>query len=168
VDNGKYNAFTLPYGYKTNTLWCEVQVVKSSEINEDMPIEEQKATLKILDYRAILDTGASNSVITEKVVRDLNLEVTGWAPVMTANGKTQATLHTVDIWLPNGIGFHNLQVSKGDLGGNPDVLVGMDIIGFGDFSISNYCPVKSKTVSKIEKHGTLNTKRSVKCLKKNI
>jgi hypothetical protein len=137
------HAFTIPYKNIVKSLWCEVQVIKSSEIKENVPIEEQKTALKVFTYPAIWDTGASNSVITENVVRDLQLEITGMSPVMTASGKTNATLHTVDIWLPNGIGFRNIQVSKGVLGDGLDVLLGMDIVSHGDLTVSNF---KGETV----------------------
>ena len=41
------------------------------------------------------------------------------------------------IFLPNNVGIKDVLVTLGDLGKN-DVLLGMDIISNGDFSITNY------------------------------
>jgi hypothetical protein len=45
-------------------------------------------------------------------------------------------LFLVDIGLPNGVRASNIRVTDGDIFGC-DVLIGMDIIGAGDFSITN-------------------------------
>lgn len=44
--------------------------------------------------------------------------------------------YLVNIGLPNGVGFAGLQVSCCVLAGGVDVLIGMDIIGSGDFAVS--------------------------------
>jgi hypothetical protein len=43
----------------------------------------------------------------------------------------------VNVRLPNGIAFSGIQVTKGNLGDDIDVLIGMDIITAGDFAITN-------------------------------
>lgn len=45
--------------------------------------------------------------------------------------------YLIDIGLPNGVGFMAVKVSKALLGPGSDVLIGMDIISQGDFSITN-------------------------------
>jgi hypothetical protein len=89
------------------------------------------------EFRGIWDTGASHSVITSKVVKSVNIAQTGQAIVNTANGKTSAGRYLVNIRLLNGVAFPGIQVTHGDLGDDVDVLIGMDIITLGDFSITN-------------------------------
>lgn len=57
--------------------------------------------------------------------------------VQTASGLDDAETYLVNVGLPNGIGFQMLKVTKGNLGVSTDVLIGMDIISQGDFSITN-------------------------------
>lgn len=61
---------------------------------------------------------------------------TGWSA--TSAGKTKTGLYKVTVILPNGIEFKNLMVTDANLDAVPyDMLIGMDIIGSGDFAISH-------------------------------
>ena len=89
-------------------------------------------------YIATWDTGATNTVISEKVIKECNLIPTGIAKVMTANGIMDAGVYVINITLPDNVEINNLKVTEGKLGDNTDVLIGMDIITRGDFAVSNY------------------------------
>jgi len=44
----------------------------------------------------------------------------------------------IDVRLPNNVVFNHLRVTSGDLGaGGPNMLIGMDIIGHGDFAVTS-------------------------------
>jgi hypothetical protein len=88
-------------------------------------------------YYGVWDTGASRTVISSKVVGDLGLKPTGKAITHTANGTTEASTYFINIVLPNKSGISGLRVTEGKLPSGVDVLVGMDIISTGDFSITN-------------------------------
>jgi len=90
-----------------------------------------------VNFMALWDTGATNTVITQKVVDALGLQSTGFATVSHAQGKKVVETYFVNIMLPNGVGVPMLKVTKGELDG-PDLLIGMDIIGAGDFAVTNY------------------------------
>lgn len=94
--------------------------------------------IKKNQYIATWDTGATNTVISEKVIKECNLIPTGIAKVMTANGIMDAGVYVINITLPDNVEINNLKVTEGKLGDNTDVLVGMDIITRGDFAVSNY------------------------------
>lgn len=88
---------------------------------------------------AVWDTGASASVITERVVFECGLKQISFQEVYTASAKYNAEVYLVSLALPNNVGFVSVKVTKGDLGkGGPDVLVGMDIITQGDFAVTNH------------------------------
>lgn len=87
-------------------------------------------------FKAIWDTGASGSVISSRVVAALNLQPSGRVQMQTANGEAPANTYLVNIKLPNGVGFAAVRVIEAVLVGNEDALIGMDIIGIGDFSIT--------------------------------
>ena len=93
--------------------------------------------LKCVDFIAIWDTGATGSAITARAAQALNLQPTGLKMVYTAAGKAEKNTYLVNIMLPSNVGVQNVTVTEADLGDQIDVLVGMDIITLGDFSITN-------------------------------
>lgn len=88
-------------------------------------------------FAAIWDTGASASAISQKVVDACGLAPTGMTMVQTAAGLEPAETYLINVALPNGVGFAILQVTKAKLGDDNDVLIGMDIISQGDFTVTN-------------------------------
>ena len=89
-------------------------------------------------YKAIYDTGATHSAISQKVVNDLGLTSIGAAQVHAAGGTMDTTSHLVNFGLPNGVGFSMFRVTKAALGPGCDALIGMDILGLGDFAITHH------------------------------
>ena len=89
--------------------------------------------------KAIWDTGASGSAITNKVVKQLGLIPTGMAQVHTANGVATQNTFTIDVGLPNGVIIQGIIATEIDaLSIGCDALIGMDVITLGDFSITNH------------------------------
>jgi len=88
-------------------------------------------------YNAIWDTGATNSVITKKVVSDLSLKPFSKRKVSGLHGDKVVDVYYVDIFLQNGVCVDNVVVfSTESFGGDADILIGMDIISLGDFSVT--------------------------------
>jgi predicted aspartyl protease len=92
---------------------------------------------KKVSFSALWDTGATNSVISQNVVDALNLKSTGKVKSFHASGQSFVNTFNVNAYLPNHIVFNNLTVSIGILNGF-DILIGMDMISKGDFSITNF------------------------------
>lgn len=90
-----------------------------------------------INFKAIWDTGATASVITQNIVDALNLQPTGMTQVHHAHGKAMAEVYLVNVGLPNRVAFSGVRVTKGELA-SCDVLIGMDIISQGDFAVSNF------------------------------
>lgn len=95
-------------------------------------------TSDIKQFNAIWDTGATQSVITAKVANDLNLKPTGKTIVQHADGHSTVNTYKVNLYLPNQVAFLFITVSEGKLGGDVEILVGMDIIAAGDFAVTNF------------------------------
>lgn len=102
-----------------------------------VPDQPPAAAPEVKQFDAIWDTGATNSVITQSVVDALGLVSTSMAKVHGVGGEEIAEVYLVNIRLPNNVTFANLHVTKGKLIG-ADMLIGMDIIGQGDFAVTNY------------------------------
>ena len=89
-------------------------------------------------FHAMWDTGATKSVITQRVV-----EVCGLKPIRNGftqgvHGMEKSQAYVVNLYLPDKIVIHELTVIKtnpGDVWW--DVIIGMDIISVGDFSVKN-------------------------------
>lgn len=84
------------------------------------------------------DTGATNSVITEATALAMGLKPSGKTQSHTAGGVVSCNLYLVNLYLPNNVTAHGVQVTemKETVGGF-GVLIGMDVISQGDFSITN-------------------------------
>lgn len=89
------------------------------------------------DYIGLWDTGATRTMITQRVVTENGLQPTGFAHVNHAHGTAQAQKFMINVGLPNSVMFHGVQVTMGVLS-NFDVLIGMDIISQGDFAVTNF------------------------------
>lgn len=125
----KFLAFTLKSNGILNMLKTETLVL--SNVRSDKKPYEPKL------WRGLWDTGASKSSITKRIVDDLSLIPVGNTNISTANGIVTVNTYFVDFGLPNGVTVKNVLVSCADLGDDIDVLIGMDIIKHGDFSITN-------------------------------
>lgn len=91
------------------------------------------------DVSAIWDTGATCSCISRKVVSDLNLVPTGVNRILTPSGEKTVKTYLVDILLPNRVMVCDVQVSETEIGNQGlGLLIGMDIITCGDFSVSSF------------------------------
>jgi hypothetical protein len=88
-------------------------------------------------FLAQWDTGATCSAITERVVQKLCLQPVSRAMISTPSGKRDCNQYYVNVCLPNRVRVQNVLVTEG-LMVSCDILIGMDIIGLGDFAVSNF------------------------------
>lgn len=117
-------AFVSKYEIISNTLINQVDIIYNS---------------KTINVRALWDTGATSSCISHDVVDQLSLVPTGMIEVKTPSGTGQANTYLVDVNLPNNVKIPDLMVCDSEIGAQGiGMLVGMDVINRGDFSVSNY------------------------------
>lgn len=96
-------------------------------------------TKNAFHVKAIWDTGATATVITDNVVKSLGLIPTGMSHVNTANGIALQNTYIIDVILPNGLKITDVTVTGATaLSGGCEVLIGMDVITLGDLSITHY------------------------------
>lgn len=124
-------SFTTSYSGKSNKLINKVLISLPESI--DVKFEG----LCKPEFIALWDTGATNTVINKNVVDQCGLIPIGITECYGVNGKHQSNVYLVNIYLPNKVVIPNLTVTEGVLK-DIDVLVGMDVMGLGDFAVSNY------------------------------
>lgn len=89
------------------------------------------------EYDAIWDTGATNCVISQKVINECDLKPIGMTKVYHAGGQDIREVYLINIYLPNKLCVTYVKPTIGILPDGCDVLIGMDIIGKGDFAVTN-------------------------------
>ena len=127
-------AFTSTYDKISNVLQNEVVISQPNGFNIAEP--EKK-------WMSLWDTGSTCTAITKKVVDELGLQPFKVVPAYTAEGTYyNANAYYIDLILFNNVKFPKLEVIemlvKKDSPPLCDILIGMNIIGTGDFAISNY------------------------------
>lgn len=136
-----HHAFTTRYPGRARVLTTKVGICLP------VTVEEAKARkVDIKEYVSIWDTGATNSVITEKVVKDLDLKPFNIVKTNHAGGSSMANVYMVNIALPNGVMAGQVNVTEAQLTEDPNlsddeqsrILIGMDIIGAGDLAVTNF------------------------------
>jgi hypothetical protein len=133
-------AFTTRYNVRKRVLYNTVGV--SLPVTFD---EAKTQQVEPRNYIAIWDTGATHSAITKKVVDDLGLKPTGVRETRHADGKSINNTYLVNILLPNKVMVGSVRVTEVKLipddntsdDKQPQLLIGMDIIGLGDFAVTN-------------------------------
>lgn len=128
-----FRSFKLetPVGHNFRTIMTECGVTMAYN-----PVGDDVIHPIINKYAALWDTGATNTVISQNIVDQLNLVATSKTKTFHANGESIVDVYYVNIMLPNNMGCNFLKVTKGILSGF-DILIGMDIIGMGEFNISH-------------------------------
>ena len=84
---------------------------------------------------AIWDTGATASAISPQMAKLLKLVAIDKNIVRGIHSEEAVNVYVVNFLLPNNVVLGPVSVNEVSLGGNVDVLIGMDIIGAGDFAI---------------------------------
>ena len=118
-------AFSVKYKGIAKELISESEIIN--------PLNNQRNK-----YKAIWDTGATNTVITPKVLKELSLTIVDIATIVGVNSEPKhAKVALFNLLLPNNVSIKGVRGSVCTIGDDTDILIGMDIIKFGDFAISN-------------------------------
>jgi len=88
-------------------------------------------------FTALWDTGATVSVISQRVVDACGLKPIAPVEVHGVHGPSMTSAYLVNLRLPSNVLFPGLLVTLGVLR-DADVLIGMDIIARGDFAVTNF------------------------------
>jgi hypothetical protein len=158
-----YQAFTARAKGRSLRLLTEIEIFPAFDpVTTPIPPQSRK-------YQALYDTGATNSAISPQVVIDLQLPSIRATNVAVGGGTLLTTSHLVNIILPNRVGFPNVFVTKMALLGGFDALIGMDIIGSGDFAVTHkngsttfsFCFPSLKEIDFVSELQSLQNQKSV-------
>jgi len=137
IKRPKSLSFTQHANRIARVIESNISVINSDKIDIEKPSQDQN--LNFYKCIAVWDTGATRTIITQKVIDTLELGIVGFQQIVGVGGKVQDTTeHVVDILLPNQVIIGEVPVLKGILPGKTDVLIGMDIITLGDFAVTNH------------------------------
>lgn len=126
-----FHAFTVKFNGRTNVLICDVGV---SQAFDPMAIRVNQPQIKYI--KSIWDTGATSTVISKRFASELGLIPTGKVTITGVNNTTEENTYFVNIYLPNKVNLMFVKIAEvPGVAGDADMLVGMDIIGAGDFSV---------------------------------
>src|SRR3989344_2278711 len=133
-------AFTTRYATRVNTLKTGIGICH--------PIVDPALTnqqIRIYGYQALWDNGATNSAITRRVIEDLGIHPVRTTTIQHAGGTSPANIYLVNLVLPDNVMVESVHVSEvtaidGHLPHDQraNVIIGMDIIGLGDFAVTNF------------------------------
>ncbi len=123
-------AFTLRSENLTHDLVtpCYVGAVK--------PAIMQVSMADVKPFKALWDTGATASVISSEVVEQLGLSPISQCVRYHAQGQSLVNVYLINLVLPNKLLIRDIRVTEGRLNGF-GVLIGMDILNFGDFALTH-------------------------------
>lgn len=130
------HCFRSEYDPITRVLYQNIKVSKNIIPPNILPTNE------LHSFKAIWDTGATNTVITENVAKKCNLKIIDMVMMSHGGGEELSPVYLVGIHLKDNLHIYSVRVTQGKISG-ADVLIGMDIITLGDFAITN---TKKKTL----------------------
>ncbi|MDR0502234.1 MAG: retroviral-like aspartic protease family protein [Treponema sp.] len=128
----KCHSLTFSSPRISKSIIIPVTICQSRELCREYNLEAKEA-----DVMALIDTGATNSSVSNRLADILDMKVIDQCKVAAAGGIHTADVYLIDISLKNMINFSNIR-SAGFFGNDAfDIIIGMDILTQGDLAITN-------------------------------
>jgi predicted aspartyl protease len=86
---------------------------------------------------ALVDTGATGSCVSRRFAAQAQLKPFKMGTVLGAHGTAIVPVYRLDVLLPNGILFTNMDAAEFYGGNNFDFIIGMNILRMGDMALTN-------------------------------
>ena len=117
---------------------CQVDITPSSQTKE--VLKQQGKAAPSISVTALIDTGASGTAVSKKVVKGLILVARGVTTISTPSSDAHPTnMYDIDLYLPNKVGVRNVPVIEATLTAqNIDCLIGRDILRAGVLIYNGY------------------------------
>lgn len=128
---GSFQAFTIKFNGLVDRIITNVTIHPAFDPATTPTIPQGFTTT------ALWDTGASKSVVSPAVVSALSLAAVGTTQVRHAGGVSTSPRYLVNVGLPNRVVIAGCLVSEFASQDGFEVIIGMDVIGMSDFSVTN-------------------------------
>ena len=116
---------------KTEAIITPVAICEAIEMTDDMVIPKIYRTMNCM-----WDTGSTNTLITQEVVKELGLTPYSKAIISDNTTVEECDTYMVHLGLPTGNTVLGLEVMLSN-SKDYDVVIGMDVITLGDFVLTN-------------------------------
>ena len=129
----KYKELTIKASEIARSIILPV-IASQSEIRcHQFGIEKIEA-----DVCALIDTGATNTSISNKLAASLNLKAVEQCKVAAAGGIHIANVYSIEISIKDMLKFTNIKAAEFIKNDKFDIIIGMDILTLGDLAITNH------------------------------
>ena len=122
--------YTKQYNEIVDSIVSECVVYPAVDASEAEGVKGVKTD------NAVWDTGATQTLISPKIAKELGLKVVAQCEVDSFDGVSKTNLYDVHIGLPTGDAILNVEAME-TTGEAYDVVIGMDVICYGDFAFTN-------------------------------
>jgi predicted aspartyl protease len=129
----KYQALTLKAPGIARSIIIPVIVNQSEILCRKFNLEKIEA-----DVLALVDTGATNTSISDRLAKNLGLRVIEQCRVDAAGGAHIANVYSIDVLLRSMVTFKNIRSTEFVENDMFDIIIGMDILTQGDLAITNH------------------------------
>ncbi len=127
-----FQALTVKFPGKAAQVISDLEVSLPYDVKAPPdPLPTRVAT------KALWDTGASKSVISQDLVKALGLVPSGATNLNHAGGQSISPTYVVNFYLPNKVTMAGFVVTECPAFPNFGAIIGMDVITWGDFTITN-------------------------------
>lgn len=128
-----FQALTVRASGRTDRVITDVEVTPGFD-----PAKPPNPLPSRISAKALWDTGASNSVLSTTLVQSLGVPPVGTRQVHHGDGTSTRNEYIVNLYLPNKVCIAGVLATEFPASHNQfSVLIGMDVICLGDFSITN-------------------------------
>ena len=125
-------AFTIKDEGRLKSIITPITIRQARDLCVHYNIPLQQANV-----RALWDTGATDSSVSQGLARYLGLKPIDMCMVNGFGGLQSSCVYLIDILLPSNVGINNNRVVEFVDNGFFEIIIGMDIITLGDLAISN-------------------------------
>ena len=129
-----FDAFTVKGNGELNRIITDISICSAFDPDAPpTPLPTSKPA------KALWDTGATRSVISKEIAKELGLAPVGTVNVTHGGGVGSSPTYLVNLALPHGVAFAGILVTEFPPPSDDSftVIVGMDIICAGDFALTN-------------------------------
>ena len=104
-----------------------------------LPEEFQEENFPVRWVKALWDTGATHTAVSDRLANELNLPFEDFVDVSTATGIMRVPVYPVRISLPNNLIFEEIEAVQFSYTDEDDcdLILGMDIMTQGDVALTN-------------------------------